>query len=146
MLDTCLCFKFQIMSSRSVAPCELLVCMFGRLWWESGRAFCQIFSAVLFVLQPLCLPSLYHFTVPPPRSLCLPCLFSGCSCPAWIIYTHILDSLPSRLNHWPDCCGEIHCPLNSNITLITFNTMTMQGSWTWMNDIVWKIYLFKSSI
>lgn len=67
-------------------------------------------------------------------SLCLPCLFSGCSCSAWIIYTYIIDSLPSRLNHWPDCCGEIHCPLNSNITLITFNTMTMQGSWTfeWM--------------
>lgn len=146
MLDTCLCFKFQIMSSRSVAPCELLVCMFGRLWWESGRAFCQIFSAVLFVLQPLCLPSLDHFTVPP--SFPVPSLpFQWLLLPSLnYIYTHILDSLPSRLNHWPDCCGEIHCPLNSNITLITFNTMTMQGSWTWMNGIVWKIYLFKSSI
>lgn len=145
MLDTCLCFKFQIMSSRSVAPCEFWFACLVVCGEKVGGPFAK-FS----LLYCLCC-SLYvylHLIISqsPPCSLCLPCLFSGCSCPAWIIYTHILDSLPSRLNHWPDCCGEIHCPLNSNITLITFNTMTMQGSWTWMNDIVWKIYLFKSSI
>lgn len=133
--------------------CWVCVCLSV---WESGRALCQfcilyVCAAILFFFFAFT----WSFAAPP--SLPVPSLSVqwldaiSHSCPAsallYYLYLYsILDSLLPRLNHWPDCCGEIRLPcssLYSEISLtLPFKAMTMQRSRTLTDDAVWNILFF----